>query len=537
MVLTNTVQLSMWWVGMLLASVNMTWTQYNERCSSKLQFMREQKPGVPPDPCTRRSKWERFLHEYNEQNTVLRTKRSFLSRLFNLPVSSQRKRCMLLALNAASILARQQPQIILSENRILCNTLRSYKKRGVLMTGKIRDDVRLRLRKVIADEPIGLLSRSSEFELIVDTGCTKTGTGFASDFIHGTLQDLPHPIRIDGIAGGLPIHQHGQVRYELVDDKGIIQEIIADAYLIPGLGCRLFSPQAYFRQQFHNGQDPDEQCHLHVTHNKSVLVLSNESHVSVYYDKMTHLPRLQAYSNALNSANALATVGCVTDETNQNLTVQQKTLLKWHFRLGHLGFNTVQWLGRHGVLGKFGEKMGANRLHAPKCAACQYGKQGRTPIPTHHSDKDPPGSLTKNKLEPGQLIFADQYESRAPGRAFTTKGLSSSQTYNGGTLFIDAASNYIFVSHQVGATATETIQSKTKFEREALTCGVDVQAYHTDNGVFTSKEFMRELAEKGQGITLSGVSAQFQNGAAENAIKIVVRNARTMMIHAALRWP
>jgi hypothetical protein len=70
-----------------------------------------------------------------------------------------------------------------------------------------------------------------------------------------------------------------------------------------------------------------------------------------------------------------------------------------------------------------------------------------------------------------------------------------------------------------------------------MTAGVTIQAYHTDNGVFTSKEFMRELAEKGQGMTLSGVSAQFQNGAAENAIKIVVRNARTMMIHATLRWP
>ena len=33
------------------------------------------------------------------------------------------------------------------------------------------------------------------------------------------------------------------------------------------------------------------------------------------------------------------------------------------------------------------------------------------------------------------------------------------------------------------------------------------------------------------------MSAQFQNGAAENGIKIVVRNARTMMLHAALRWP
>jgi Reverse transcriptase (RNA-dependent DNA polymerase) len=176
-------------------------------------------------------------------------------------------------------------------------------------------------------------------------------------------------------------------------------------------------------------------------------------------------------------------------------------------------------------------------LLAPKCAACQFGKQGRTPIPTHHTDKDPVGSLTKDKLEPGQLVFADQYESREPGRAFTTKGAASSHKFGGGTLFIDAASNYVYVSHQVGTTANETIQAKVKFEREAITAGVTVQAYHTDNGVFTSKEFMRELAEKGQGITLSGVSAQFQNGAAENAIKIVVRNARTMMIHATLRWP
>ena len=140
-------------------------------------------------------------------------------------------------------------------------------------------------------------------------------------------------------------------------------------------------------------------------------------------------------------------------------------------------------------------------------------------------------------MEPGDLVFADQYESRQPGRAFTTKGLSSSSHFRGGTLFVDAASHYVFVSHQMGSTATETIQSKLKFEREATTCGVTVQAYHTDNGIFTAKEFMRELAEKGQGIKYSGVSAQFQNGAAENAIKIVVRNARTMMIHATLRWP
>ena len=34
-----------------------------------------------------------------------------------------------------------------------------------------------------------------------------------------------------------------------------------------------------------------------------------------------------------------------------------------------------------------------------------------------------------------------------------------------------------------------------------------------------------------------GVSAHHQNGTAENAIKIVVQKARTMMFHSALRWP
>ena len=110
MVLTDTIQLSMWWVGMLLASVHMTWGQYNRQFGPKLQFLRHPKFRKPPDPCHPKPKWEHFLHEYNEMNSLLRTKRSFISRLFNLPVSPQRKRCMLMALNAASILARQQPK-------------------------------------------------------------------------------------------------------------------------------------------------------------------------------------------------------------------------------------------------------------------------------------------------------------------------------------------------------------------------------------------------------------------------------------------
>ena len=282
----------------------------------------------------------------------------------------------------------------------------------------------------------------------------------------------------------------------MLDDKGELQAIEADAYYIPGLKCRLFSPQAYFKQLHTAGDDPEETSELKVKHNKSVMVWPNHAQMMIQYDTQTHLPRVRAYKDAVQTAGALALSGCVADETNQNLTSAQKLLLRWHFKLGHLGFSAVQWLGRKGWLGPHGEKMGEAKLEAPKCAACQFGKQGRTPIPTHHSTKDATGSLTKDKLEPGQLVFSDQYESRLPGWAFTSKGLvSSSLKYGEGTLFIDAASGYIHVSHQVGHTAAETIESKMRFEREALTNGVSVQAYHTDNGVFTSKEFMRELGE------------------------------------------
>jgi hypothetical protein len=243
------------------------------------------------------------------------------------------------------------------------------------------------------------------------------------------------------------------------------------------------------------------------------------------------------YRNALVSAKALALKGCVTDEVNQNLTTSQKLLLRFHFRLGHIAFQHIQWLGRQGLLGPEGVKMGKTSLTAPKCAACQFGKQGRTPTPGKRVSFADEGALSKDQVAPGQRIFVDQYESRARGRTFASKGASSSLQYVGGTLFYDAASGYISIHHQHGFTSAETIQSKIKFEQEAKQAGVAVGEYHTDNGVFNAQSFIQEIADKGQGIRFSGVSAHHQNGAAENGIKVVVRNARTMMLHVALRWP
>jgi hypothetical protein len=373
--------------------------------------------------------------------------------------------------------------------------------------------------------------------VIIDTGCSRTVTGFADDFVSGTLKKLSKPSRMDGIGGSLSATHEGQVHYEVINDSGEVSMIECTSLYMPKLQCRLYSPQCHFRELQSLGKPEGS---LRVTWDKSVLDLPASPSITISYEHTTHLPVMQAYKNIISTAESLAMTGCVTNEVNQNLTYLGKLLLQWHFKLGHVGFSTVKWIGRQGILGKLGEKMGQDQVKIPKCAACQFGKQERNPKAgsTQIKDKSVEGSLKRNKLEPGELVFSDQYESRLPGRVFGNRGSRiNSQKYKGGTLFCDAASSRVSIYNQISFTAEETITSKLKYEREAMSTGIQVQSYSSDNGIYTSKEFMRELHTKGQGIKHSGVGGHHHNGVAENSIKNVVRLARTMMIHAALRWP
>ena len=64
-----------------------------------------------------------------------------------------------------------------------------------------------------------------------------------------------------------------------------------------------------------------------------------------------------------------------------------------------------------------------------------------------------------------------------------------------------------------------------------------MRRYRTDNGIYTSKEFMKEIYKENQGISHSGVGGHHHNGVAENNIKIIIRNARVMKIYASMRCP
>ena len=146
--------------------------------------------------------------------------------------------------------------------------------------------------------------------------------------------------------------------------------------------------------------------------------------------------------------------------------------------------------------------------------------------------------LKKDHLLTGHMVSADHYISRAPGRLYHTKGKSDqSDMFSGGCVFIDHASGYVSIKHQVAINATETVKAKLTFEREAQSQGVVIKGYHTDNGILNSSDFMEELLKKQQNIIFSGAGASHQNGAAERAIKMVVTMARTIVMHAALRCP
>lgn len=257
--------------------------------------------------------------------------------------------------------------------------------------------------------------------------------------------------------------------------------------------------------------------------------------------KRNNLPYLQVSTRQgrIDVAEALQAASDITSESNSNLTSSQKELLQWHFRLGHTSFSQLQWLARVGKL-PCRNPHGVSNCKIPVCASCQFGKQCRRPsgakTSIRHQDKYM--EIKKGDLFPGDKVSVDHYQSAVPGRDYKSRGSPPPQEMlNGGSIFVDHASGRIFIHHQVSLNAVESIKAKLALDREAALSGISVHSIHTDNGVFSSKQYMAHLASKGQTVTFSGSGAAHQNAVAEQAIKTVVYMARTMLIHAAMRSP
>ncbi len=308
------------------------------------------------------------------------------------------------------------------------------------------------------------------------------------------------------------------------------------AYYAPSMKFRLFSPQSYFVKQQLDGQ-------FVMNKNGVYFELNDKERIKIELNA-ANLPVALATNTDDVSSENLALYSCATDATNTNLPEKSKRLLQWHFRLGHCNFRLVRWMARRGYL-----KGAVDQSSKIVCDSCRIARGAQRPM-----EKDPKQTgakidasvkntvkplirkIKENDLKPGDCISIDQYVCSHRGRLTTGYGKTpSAQTYGGGTIFVDHASGYIHVEHQISLSAADTIRSKRNFERILMNHGVLVRRYRADNGVFNSADFEEEVEKGSQSIMYSGVGAQHQNGVAERSIRTVVEQARTMLVHATIR--
>ena len=379
------------------------------------------------------------------------------------------------------------------------------------------------------------------FSFIWDTGASYTVSPNREDFADG-ITPLDTPIVLDGLATGLAIQGKGHVVWMVPAVDGTLKTISVEAYYTPGARIRLLSPQSYLQQCDIKGWIKPVGG---FSDKEMSLVWPDNSSIIVPYSETSTLPISLAYNESTVERQTTELHLCVTDMANQNLSEAQKELLRWHFRLGHINFATIQLLLRSGALAT---SEGAKTLHRaaskcelPKCASCQFGKMKRRPTESTISTPvlSSEGALKKNNLLPGQHVSVDHFICHTRGRLYNSKGKTKKESmFAGGCLFVDYASGLVHVEHQVAMTTHETLKSKTDFEAAARDSGVIIQAYTSDNGsAFSSTDFNKELSTFKQIIRFAGIGAHHHNGVAERNIQSIMCMARTMMLHAAIRWP
>ena len=395
-----------------------------------------------------------------------------------------------------------------------------------------------RLEETVRIKGFYVSSKRDAKPIIFDSGASMSVSMDESDFIGKILptNDSLGELTSDGSNSSMGV---GKVRWMVRDAFGREKFIETAAYYVPQARVRLFSPQTFFQEYFDStGKDSGEYV---LTRTGSKFVFPDDGTVIRFrFQKSSNLPvvELSEYDGSKPKE------AFVVEGSNRNLTMAQKELLKWHFKIGHFNLQWIQKLMRRGPNGeepiiptKISQSASCER---PLCSACQFGKMTRRGAGSmdFKVKKGKEMSLKRDQLVPGQVISVDQYESKVKGRLLTSRGKERPhEMYCGGTIFVDHASGYMYVGNQPTLRAGDTVRSKREFETIAREHNVLVREYHGDNGVFKTDMFKKDCEDRNQKLDFSGVGAHHQNGVAERAIRTVVESARTMMLHAAIYWP
>ena len=421
--------------------------------------------------------------------------------------------------------------------------------------------------------------------VIMDTGCTFAVTFCLEDYPAGLqLGDFGKIKQVDGKQSA--ISGFGIGGFQVANNKGKIVTITMPMFYVPDCKQRLLSPQDY--ASFHGfPRTPDKDAysgngafyHMKLQDNQGRFTCNIDCETNLPIAMMGPVPQVtksaphvpQPHASCLRPANKQSDAAVngvcdsdsycdataaldILDESNENLTVAQKTLMLDHQRLGHLNMKHLQTLYKdHKITCDFDGCSSNNgtaclparhqsvaNCTAPLCFACRQAKaKKRTTLTKTVKDlQSRKHILSSGKLQPGDRVSLDQYQSSVRGRRYETAGKEHDKDrYCGGTIFYDHASGLIMVYHQATLSAADTLKSKRLFEMDCARSGVIIKSYHTDNGIFTSDHLQADLESKRQQDSFSGVGAKHQNGCAERSIQSTVNSARAMLIHAYTHWP
>eukprot|EP00978_Attheya_sp_CCMP212_P005272 scaffold11685_cov41-Attheya_sp.AAC.1 len=209
----------------------------------------------------------------------------------------------------------------------------------------------------------------------------------------------------------------GWIRWYVPDDRGGVRAIELRGYWVPDAPMRLLSTTSLLQHY------PGE--HNIIVTADQLKLTSDAPYdqlrfpVTVQVNPQTNLPTsimlrdgdhpritpplCLTYPAVVTTTPTAATQPTPTDtqptavhSDNFNLSNPQKELLRWHTRLGHVGFKRIQYLLRTGVLGTSDamrrlQTAASKLITVPKCASCLFGKQKSRTTPgrriTHVRDE------------------------------------------------------------------------------------------------------------------------------------------------------
>jgi hypothetical protein len=221
------------------------------------------------------------------------------------------------------------------------------------------------------------MKKESTYPVIWDSGASISISHDREDFV-GSLTSPGVGTVLKGIVKGLSIQGQGHVMWAMQDESGQLRALKLPAYYVPKARIKLLSTTSLL--QTYPGESISMQAHQMTL--SGIREIQGRGAITARVNPVNNLPTstVYRYSDVPEAPKALNTIISTVSSQNMNLSEPQKELVRWHNRLGHVGYKRIQGLMRSGTLS---HSESTRRLHTaackltdlPKCAACQFGKQ------------------------------------------------------------------------------------------------------------------------------------------------------------------